>query len=171
MVQPKPPPPRDPREQLLAQALRANLRRRKEGAADAPPPAAATPSMILSPVSAGELFDKIAILRLKQARLADAAQLANVGRELAELERVADAHFGEETAHQALCDALFAVNAELWTIEDDKRDCERRQDFGDRFVALARAVYLHNDRRAAIKREINRLLGSEIVEEKGYRPY
>jgi hypothetical protein len=66
---------------------------------------------------------------------------------------------------------LLAVNAALWDIEDGKRDCERRQDFGPAFIALARSVYIENDRRAAMKRRINDLTGSDIVEEKSYQPY
>jgi hypothetical protein len=66
---------------------------------------------------------------------------------------------------------LAAVNAALWDVEDGKRDCERRGDFGPDFIRLARAVYIENDRRAAIKRSINEAVGSDIVEEKSYRPY
>ena len=71
----------------------------------------------------------------------------------------------------ALAAELEAVNAALWDIEEGKRDCERRKDFGAPFVALARRVYIENDRRAALKRQINLAAGSELVEEKSYRPY
>lgn len=127
--------------------------------------------VILAPVSAGELIDKITILRIKAERIGDEAKLANVRRELTELEAICAGHIPESAELERLTAELTAVNAELWDIEDGKRDCERRRDFGEGFVALARAVYLKNDRRAAIKREINRATGSELVEEKSYRPY
>ncbi len=126
---------------------------------------------LLAPISAGELIDKITILRIKAERIGDAAKLANVRRELDLLEAIAAEHLTPSPELDAQTSDLLAVNAGLWDVEDAKRDCERRQDFGPDFVALARRVYLDNDRRAAIKREINRLTGSEIVEEKSHRPY
>jgi Family of unknown function (DUF6165) len=127
-------------------------------------------SAILIPVSAGELVDKITILRVKAERI-DAAKRANVQKELALLEAVASERLAASPVLDGLIAELFAVNAALWDIEEGKRDCERRGDFGPGFVELARAVYRENDRRAAIKRRINDLTGSEIVEEKSYRPY
>ena len=127
--------------------------------------------MITIPVSAGELVDKITILRVKAERIGDAAKAANVRRELALLEEVGRAHLPEGPDMATLTDELTQVNAALWDIEEGKRDCERRQDFGPDFVALARKVYIENDRRAAVKRRINDLTGSSIVEEKSYRPY
>ena len=127
--------------------------------------------MITIPVSAGELVDKITILRVKAARIGDPAKEANVRRELELLEAVAREHLPDSPELSALVDELTTVNGELWDIEDGKRDCERRQDFGPRFVELARRVYRDNDRRAAVKRRINDLTGSAIVEEKSYRPY
>lgn len=126
---------------------------------------------ILVPVSWGELLDKITILDIKSERIADAAKLANVRNELAALKAVVDAAGPLPEGHAALTGDLRRVNAELWDIEDEIRDCERRRDFGPRFVELARAVYHSNDRRAAIKRRLNDLLGSELVEEKSYQPY
>lgn len=126
---------------------------------------------IMVPVAAGELIDKITILEIKSERIGDPAKRANVRRELAALEAVRDAAIPASAGLVRLTDALRAVNAELWQIEDDIRDCERAGNFGERFVALARAVYRTNDRRAALKREINELLGSALVEEKSYRPY
>ncbi len=125
---------------------------------------------LLVPVSWGELLDKISILEIKSERMTDAAALANVRRELAALAAVRDrtplsAEARAETAE------LKAVNEQLWVIEDQIRDCERAQDFGPKFIELARAVYHTNDRRAAIKRTLNRLCGSELVEEKSYKPY
>lgn len=124
---------------------------------------------ILAPVSAGELVDKITILEVKAERI-DPARRPNVERELTLLRAVAARELPSEGL-EALTAELRAVNAALWDIEDGKRDCERRGDFGPAFVALARAVYRENDRRAAIKRAINDAVGSEIVEEKSYQPY
>jgi len=126
---------------------------------------------ILAPISAGELIDKITILRVKAERIGDPAKEANVRKELALLEATAAEHLPVSDELVRLTAELTAVNAALWDIEDGKRDCERRQDFGPDFVALARRVYMDNDRRAAVKRAINAAAGSEIVEEKSYKPY
>jgi hypothetical protein len=126
---------------------------------------------ILAPVSAGELIDKITILRVKAERIGDPAKEANVRAELALLEATAARELPASDELERLTAELTAINAALWDIEDDKRDCERRQDFGPAFVQLARRVYIDNDRRAAVKREINLLVGSEIVEEKSHKPY
>ena len=126
---------------------------------------------ILAPVSAGELIDKITILRVKALRIGDPAKEANVKAELALLEETAAHAMRHSPELEDLVTQLTEINAALWDIEDGKRDCERRQDFGPDFVALARRVYMDNDRRAAVKRSINMLVGSEIVEEKSYKPY
>ncbi len=126
---------------------------------------------ILAPISAGELVNKITILRVKAERIGDPAKEANVRKELALLEATAREHLPDTTEIARLTEELTAVNAALWDIEDGKRDCERRQDFGEGFVALARRVYIDNDRRAALKRAINEAAGSDIVEEKSYKPY
>ena len=125
---------------------------------------------ILIPVSAGELVDKITILRVKAARI-DPAKRANVVKELGLLEAVAAKELAMVAGLAEMAAELEAVNAALWDIEEAKRDCERRQDFGPAFVDVARAVYIENDRRAAIKRRINDAAGSDLVEEKSYRPY
>jgi hypothetical protein len=125
---------------------------------------------ILIPVSAGELVDKITILKVKAARI-DAAKRPNVTKELELLEAVAARELQNVPGLAALTAELEAVNAALWDVEDAKRDCERRKDFGPAFVALARKVYQENDRRAAIKRRINEAAGSDLMEEKSYRPY
>jgi hypothetical protein len=123
------------------------------------------------PISPGELLDKITILRIKAARMTDAAKVANVKHELALLEKTwkdsgaADANLGSEEAN------LTRVNEKLWVIEDEIRDEERARRFGDKFIELARAVYFTNDERAAIKKRVNTLLGSTIVEEKSYKQY
>jgi hypothetical protein len=126
---------------------------------------------IMAPISAGELVDKITILRVKAQRIGDPAKEANVRKELAMLEALATEALPASSEIERLTGELAQVNAALWDIEDGKRDCERRQDFGDRFVQLARSVYVENDRRAAIKRAINEAAGSDIVEEKSYKPY
>lgn len=126
---------------------------------------------ILVPVSWGELLDKITILDIKGRRIEDAAKRANVLRERAALDAVVAAAGPQPEGVAALIGQLTAVNEALWDIEDEIRDCERHKDFGPRFVELARSVYHSNDRRAALKRELNDLLGSELVEEKSYQPY
>jgi hypothetical protein len=123
------------------------------------------------PISPGELLDKITILRIKSQRMTDAAKLSNVRVELSALEST-----WAESAHakidiDAEIAALQAVNAKLWVIEDDIRDKERAKAFDADFIRLARAVYVENDERAAIKRRINLKLGSRIVEEKSYADY
>ena len=126
---------------------------------------------ILVPISPGELLDKITILRIKSARMTDAAKLANVRAELAELEKTWRAAVGPEADVAEDERGLQAVNERLWVIEDDIRDQERAQAFDARFIELARSVYIENDERAAIKKRINVKLGSRIVEEKSYKPY
>lgn len=122
-------------------------------------------------VSAGELIDKIAILEIKSERLEDAQKLSNVEAELAALWAARDAAIAPSALLDDLARRLKEVNLRLWDIEDDIRACERAKDFGPRFVALARAVYLNNDERAALKRAVNEALGSRLVEEKSYAPY
>jgi hypothetical protein len=126
---------------------------------------------ILVPVSPGELLDKITILRIKASRMTDTTKVANVRLELDLLEqtwRDSGAAIAAVAADEA---ALQRVNEALWDIEDDIRDKELAQQFDARFVELARAVYVTNDERAAIKKRINVALGSRIVEEKSYKPY
>jgi hypothetical protein len=123
------------------------------------------------PISAGELIDKLAILEIKVEHIVDPKSRANVVRELDALTRVRDRAVVVTPTLNRLASDLKAVNAELWRIEDELRDCERRGDFGADFIALARAVYRTNDRRAALKREINTLLGSALIEEKSYTRY
>lgn len=123
------------------------------------------------PISPGELLDKITILRIKSQRMTDPEKLANVRVELHMLEET-----WKSSAYAAIdvetdVNALFAVNGRLWTIEDDIRDQERAKTFDEEFVRLARAVYMENDERAAIKRRLNVKLGSGLVEEKSYSQY
>jgi hypothetical protein len=123
------------------------------------------------PVSWGELLDKIAILQIKRQRLRAPEAVVNVERELAALQPALAALAPEPAALSALRTALAEVNQRLWTIEDRIREKESAQDFGPDFVALARSVYQENDERGRIKRAINTLLGSGLVEEKQYTAY
>ncbi len=128
-------------------------------------------SEISVPVSFGELLDKIAILQIKSERMADPDKLANVRRELSALEGMWMAHPGAGHDIVRLRAELKAVNERLWVIEDDIRLKEKAQAFDDGFVALARSVYIENDARARIKKQINLALGSTYVEEKSYEDY
>jgi hypothetical protein len=123
---------------------------------------------LLVPISVGELFDKISILEIKAEELRDAKQLANVMRELTLLDGVRNRAVPANPELDALYAELQAVNRRLWRIEDDLRQIERAGLFDDRFVALARSVYRENDQRATVKRQINNITGSELVEEKSY---
>jgi hypothetical protein len=128
-------------------------------------------SLIQVPVSHGELIDKITILEIKSRRIGDPAKLANVRNELDLLnatwsnDAASKTGIGDERAR------LLAVNEALWDIEDRIRLKERAQEFDAEFVELARSVYFRNDERAAVKREINLKLGSQLVEEKSYQDY
>jgi hypothetical protein len=126
---------------------------------------------ILVPISPGELLDKITILRIKSARMTDNDKVRNVRLELDVLEKTwrdSGAAIPEVAADEA---ALQRVNEALWDIEDKIRDKELAQQFDAPFIELARAVYVTNDERAAVKKRINLALGSRIVEEKSYKPY
>jgi hypothetical protein len=126
---------------------------------------------ILVPVSPGELLDKITILRIKSARMADPAKVANVRVELEALEQTWRDSGAAAAAGKDDEAALQRVNEALWDIEDLIRDKEAAQQFDARFIELARSVYTTNDERATIKKRINQALGSRIVEEKSYKPY
>ena len=128
-------------------------------------------SLIQVPVSYGELIDKITILEIKSQHISDAAKLANVRKELDLLAATWSADPASATDISAEKAELLAVNQALWTIEDDIRIKEKAKAFDQEFIELARAVYVTNDKRAAIKREINLRLGSALVEEKSYQDY
>jgi Family of unknown function (DUF6165) len=126
---------------------------------------------VLVPISPGELLDKITILRIKAVRITDPSKVGNVRLELELLEqtwRDSGCASAPLTADER---ALHDVNERLWDIEDRIRDKEAVQTFDRDFIELARAVYLYNDERAAIKKRVNTQLGSRIVEEKSYKPY
>ena len=124
--------------------------------------------MILVPISVGELLDKISILKIKIVAIDNPAKQANVQRELVALDAVRRREVPVLAELEALYLELQAVNQQLWDVEDNIREHERNGQFDDQFIELARSVYRHNDRRAALKRAINDLTGSEIVEEKCY---
>lgn len=128
-------------------------------------------SLIQVPVSFGELIDKITILEIKSRQITDAGKLANVRTELDLLNTTWASHPASKTDISAERARLLAVNEALWDIEDRIRLKEKAQAFDAEFIELARSVYFQNDERAAVKREINVKLGSQLVEEKSYQDY
>ena len=128
--------------------------------------------MLLSiPVSVGEVMDKITILEIKAERIDDIEKCANVRRELTSLKPLVDTEMLCAPDVAALFAKLKTINETLWDIEDDIRERELAKDFGDSFIALARAVYITNDQRADVKRQINLATGSDLIEEKSYENY
>jgi len=134
-------------------------------------PQRGTGSRLTIDVAPGELLDKISILEIKAERISDPEKLTNVRHELGLYQATARDGIPASDELASLARALKTANEALWEIEDDIRDCEARGDFGDRFVELARSVYRTNDQRADIKRRINLLCGSSIIEEKSYTKY
>jgi len=124
-------------------------------------------------VSNGEVLDKYSILQIKSERITDPTALNNIRRELESLQPAVDAIRSLESsgALHTLRDQLLEVNTSLWEVEDVLRGLEKSQDFGPSFVSAARSVYQLNDRRAAVKKEINLLTGSNLIEEKSYEKY
>lgn len=128
-------------------------------------------SSVLIEVGAGELIDKITILHIKTKRMTDPVKLHNVRHEFDVLDAARRRALPVSDELVRLEHALTEVNEALWVIEDDIRACEAERDFGPRFIELARSVYIQNDRRAALKKDINLLCGSSIVEEKSYTDF
>ena len=124
--------------------------------------------IVLAPISVGELIDKITILKIKSNLIKDADKLFNIEKELQSLEELKDELNLDLNNVDPLQQQLYKVNVELWHIENFKRECEQNQTFGEEFVETARQVYLKNDLRAEIKRRINDMAGSTIIEEKSY---
>jgi hypothetical protein len=124
-------------------------------------------------VSNGEVLDKYSILQIKSERITDPTALNNIHRELESLQPAVDAIRSLESSGtlSTLQDQLLEVNTSLWEVEDVLRGLEKSQDFGPSFVSAARSVYQLNDRRAAVKKEINLLTGSNLIEEKSYKKY
>ena len=119
-------------------------------------------------VSNGEIIDKLTIIQIKLERIKEETKLKNLKKEYEELIKVTSSIMSTK---DLLYKALFDVNNELWDIEDHIRDLERNKNFGEDFISTARAVYIKNDRRAELKREINIKTSSELIEEKSYEKY
>ena len=126
---------------------------------------------ILTEISAGELLDKISILEIKLENIKDKEKLAEINKEYKSLEETKKFNIEITNNLQKLTDQLKKINLKLWVIEEEKRICEKNSDFGEKFIQLSRNVYLNNDKRAKIKSDINKLLGSNIKEIKQYTNY
>ena len=126
---------------------------------------------IFAEISVGELLDKISILEIKQKNIKDEQKIKIISKELESLNYTLkkDVHITDEI--KSLYEDLKKINIKLWNIEDGKRDCERNGDFGEKFIQLARSVYIENDQRARIKNKINKISGSNISEVKSYDEY
>ena len=129
--------------------------------------------LIEAPISLGELIDKITILEIKTANIKDTSKLKNVSHELIVLNNKVDSILDTlgKSKLAPLQQSLKEINQTLWTVEDDIRDCEYAKDFSEKFIQLARAVYVINDQRAKVKKDINLAFGSELIEEKSYKDY
>ena len=126
--------------------------------------------IINTPVSLGELVDKISILHIKNLNIKDSEKIKLVKEELSLLNKTLDDHINRNDIQSHL-DSLIAINTKLWVIEDDIRDCERNKIFDQKFIELARSVYFTNDKRSTVKLEINKKFGSQIIEVKSYEQY
>ena len=126
--------------------------------------------IINTPVSLGELVDKISILHIKNTNIKDNEKLLLVKEELSLLQQTLNDHVNSDQIKPFL-DSLIDINSKLWVIEDDIRDCERDKNFDQKFIDLARSVYFTNDKRSEIKLEINNAFGSKIIEVKSYEKY
>ena len=126
---------------------------------------------ILAQISVGEFLDKITILQIKSERIKDFAKLRNIDQELAILNQIRVEALDSRPELSELEAELKKVNEIIWVLEDEVRDHEHRKDFGSNFVSLARSIYQANDRRALLKRQINEIVGSNIIEEKSYTKY
>ena len=126
--------------------------------------------LINTPISLGELVDKISILMIKKKNISDLIKLQHVNKELEFLQKTLKKYISEEEINEFLL-KLVNINSKLWDIEDDIRECERKKLFDQTFIDLARSVYFTNDERAKVKNDINRTFGSELVEVKSYEEY
>ena len=126
--------------------------------------------IINTPISLGELVDKISILKIKKKNITDKIKLVLIREELALLESILTKSFKDKKINEYL-NELIKINSILWTIEDDIRDCERNKRFDKKFVELARSVYQTNDKRSEIKLQINKYFGSTLIEVKSYEKY
>ena len=125
----------------------------------------------LIPISWGELFDKITILQIKSEKILSPDSLKNVDKELKELRLIFDKAFAENLLALEFTEKLRQINFELWNIEDQIREKERKKAFDNEFIQLARSVYIKNDQRSVIKGKINKAFGSDLVEQKLYSGY
>ena len=126
--------------------------------------------IINTPVSLGELVDKISILHIKNINIKDEEKLKLISEELELLNQTLNKHIKKNDIQNYL-DSLIEINSKLWVIEDDIRDCERKKKFDQTFIDLARSVYFTNDKRSEVKLEINKKFGSKIIEVKSYEEY
>ena len=126
--------------------------------------------IINTPVSLGELIDKISILHIKNINIKDEEKLKLIREELELLNQTLNKHIKNNDIQNYL-DSLIEINSRLWVIEDDIRDCERKKKFDQTFIDLARSVYFTNDKRSEVKLEINKKFGSKIIEVKSYEEY
>ena len=126
--------------------------------------------IISTPVSLGELVDKISILHIKNINIKDEEKIKLIREELELLNQTLNKHINNNDIQNYL-DSLIEINSKLWTIEDDIRDCERNKKFDQTFIELARSVYFTNDKRSEVKLEINKKFGSKIIEVKSYEEY
>ena len=126
--------------------------------------------LINTPVSLGELLDKISILIIKEKNIVDTQKQYYIKNELEVLNKTLENSISRSQVKEYI-EKLIEINSELWFIEDDIRDCERKKQFDQKFIDLARAIYIKNDRRSEIKLEINKKFGSELVEVKSYEKY
>ena len=126
--------------------------------------------LINTPISLGELVDKISILMIKKKNISDTIKLQHVNKELEFLQKTLKKYISEEEINEFLL-RLVNINSKLWYIEDDIRECERKKLYDQTFIDLARSVYFTNDERAKVKNDINKTFGSELVEVKSYEEY
>ena len=126
---------------------------------------------IFAEISVGELLDKISILEIKEKNIKDEQKIKIISKELESLNYTLKKDVNITDEIKSLYEDLKKINIKLWNIEDGKRDCERNGDFGEKFIQLARSVYIENDQRAKIKNKINKISGSNILEVKSYDEY
>ena len=126
--------------------------------------------LITTPISIGELLDKISILIIKDRNISDAEKQKHINKELLSLYETLDKFISREKVKEYI-ENLITINSKLWKIEDDIRDCERNNQFDQKFINLARSVYFTNDERSKLKLEINQKFGSELIEVKSYEKY
>jgi hypothetical protein len=123
------------------------------------------------PISLGELLDKISILEIKNKKILNESKILNIKKELNSLNKVLDELNINLSESNMLYNKLYKINLTLWEVEDSIRVLEKNEDFGEKFIELARAVYKTNDQRFEVKNDINKLFNSEYVEEKSYEDY